>query len=69
MLKFYNKNNQRYYFIAIEKDLFDDWILCVNRGGDRRHVVRRYGYSNLSSLNARLNDMIKKRLQRGYELI
>lgn len=69
MIKFFNEINKRYYFISVQKDLFDDWVLLVYRGGGRNHLIRTYGYANRSLLDERLNEMINKRIKRGYKII
>jgi hypothetical protein len=46
MLKFENPTNGRYYYLYIERDLLNDMVLTIIRGGSRSRVVQRIDYSD-----------------------
>ena len=69
MLKFENKSNGRYYYIYVQRDLFDDSVLCVLRGGKHSRIVRYVKHGCLSAIQNEIERLSKKRKQRGYELI
>jgi hypothetical protein len=69
MIKFENKSNGRFYYIAIERDLFDELGILVIRGGNRTSV-RRFIYLGEQTLcQTEIERISKIRLARGYTLI
>ena len=70
MIKFENQENGRYFYIQVERDLFDELCLRVVRGG--RHVR---GISHIvtvgsrKTIRAEIKRLSRLRLQRGYTLI
>lgn len=70
MIKFENQSNGRYYYLSIEKDLFDDYVLCVLRGGrNHRRNVRQFINLDCKEIDKEIEKLSKRRLQRGYTLI
>lgn len=70
MIKFENKNNGRYYYLIIEKDLFDDFILCVLRGGrNHRRIIRQFVHPDHEEINREIQRITRIRLKRGYTLV
>lgn len=69
MIKFENKENGRFYYLSVKKDLFDEWVLVIFRGGANSRVVRTFGFNCLYSIQNEINRIAKIRLKRGYTLI
>ncbi len=70
MIKFENESNGRYYYIMIEKDLFDDHILCVLRGGrNHRRIVRQFVHADREEIYREIQRITKIRISRGYTLV
>jgi len=73
MLKYENPENGRYYYLAVYKDILDDYVLTVIRGGHlrgvRSRVVRHFGYACRMALQKELDRLSKKRIARGYRLV
>jgi hypothetical protein len=70
MIKFENKENGRYYYLSIERDLFDDYILCVLRGGrHHRRIVRQFVHVDNQAIQKEIQRLSRLRLQRGYTLV
>jgi hypothetical protein len=69
MIKLENKQNGRYYYLFIQKDLFNHDVLIVVRGGVHHHVIRTYGYPSESVIEAKIRELIKRRLTRGYTFV
>lgn len=69
MIKFENKDNGRYYYMSEYKDILNDWVLTIIRGGITSRVIRHYGYLCRNDLQAEIARLSKRRLQRGYKLV
>lgn len=69
MLKFENHSNGRYYYILVKKDILNDWVLTIIRGGSHSRVVRHFGYNCMEAINVEIERLTKRRLKRGYTLI
>ena len=69
MLKFENKSNGRFYYLEVERDMINDFVLTIIRGGKRVRVVRHRGFDSANHLNAEITRLTKRRLKRGYELV
>lgn len=69
MLKFENKSNGRYYYITTERDIFNDLVLTVIRGGIHGRCVRHYGFNCQESIIREINRLTKLRIKRGYTLV
>lgn len=67
MLKF-ERADGRFYYINIERDLLDGLILNVVRGGHRVSVSRTVAYHSPEDILKKIQEIIKKRLRRGYTL-
>ncbi len=69
MLKFENKNNGRFYYIEIKKDLFGDLVINTIRGGSNVSVQRIIFCDNAVSVRDKIRQIVKRRTARGYTLI
>lgn len=69
MIKFENRNNGRYYYLIVEKDLFDVLVLTIIRGGLNHRIVMHLGYGCRMAIGKEIERITKKRLQRGYVLV
>lgn len=69
MLKFENPSNGRYYYIYTERDLFNEMVLIVLRGGRNYRTIRRCWFSNGLAVRQEIERLTKRRLARGYVLI
>jgi len=68
---YWRKGNQRYYKIYVTKDLFNHYILTCVWGGvnSRLGNYKNYTFFNLNDANQFIDDISKRRLQRGYKKI
>jgi hypothetical protein len=69
MIKFENAANGRYYYLVVQKDIFDDWVLSVVRGSKSRHIVKHCAYKSFADIERQIAQISKIRLRRGYSLI
>lgn len=69
MIKFENKENGRFYYMQIEKDLFNDIVICVIRGGANISVCRLIFCDNELGAKKEIDRLSRVRLQRGYTRI
>lgn len=69
MIKFENKTNGRFYYLSIQKDLLNDIVLTIIRGGSNSRVVRNICYDSMESIMKELQRLMKRRLKRGYTLV
>lgn len=69
LIKLENKTNGRFYYLLTQKDLFNELVLTVIRGGHGRSVVIRYGYNCKHRIEMEIIRLTKRRLRRGYCLI
>ena len=68
MIKF-ERNDGRFYYMQVEKDLFNDLVLTVIRGGRHSSVRRSACVGHVQYIMAELVKLCKRRMQRGYCLI
>ena len=68
-ISFENKLNNRYYYIQIERDLLNNWLMVIHRGGDKKNVITKKGFECEILLNKEILSITKRRLQRGYSQI
>jgi len=70
MLKFYNQTNGRYYYMSIERDLFDDYVLNVVRGGISKRIhYNPFVHQDVEKVHGEIARLSRIRLQRGYTLV
>ncbi len=69
MIKFENRSNGRYYYLMVQEDMLNEYVLTIIRGGYTSNVVRRMGFSSALVLQDKIDCLSKRRLQRGYSLI
>lgn len=69
MIKFENKENGRFYYMRIEKDLFNDTVICVIRGGAHISVSRLIFCDGEMGARKEIDRLSRVRLQRGYTLV
>jgi len=69
MIKFENPENGRYYYLVKEKDILNELVLTVIRGGRNVRVVRRMGFGCESLIQKEIERISKKRIKRGYILV
>lgn len=68
MLKFENPVNGRYYYLDVQRDLFDQCVLVIFRGGYHRTRIDRIFFADDCTLRTELLRRTKRRLARGYVL-
>jgi hypothetical protein len=69
MIKFENKENGRFYYMKIEKDLFNDIVVSIIRGGRHCSVNRLIYCNDEISASREIRRLSRVRLQRGYTLV
>lgn len=69
MIKFEHPTNGRYYYISVQKDLFNDMAIVVLRGGRNHRIIRTFGICSREAIDAEIKRLCKRRLARGYTLI
>lgn len=69
MIKFENKTNGRFYYLSIQKDILNDLVLTIVRGGKHHSVIRNIGYHCMDAITNEIQRIIKRRLKRGYTLV
>lgn len=69
MIKFENVNTLRYFYLITHKDLFDQWVLTIIRGGRHHRVVRHFGFNCRTAIKKEIEKISKRRIQRGYTLV
>lgn len=69
MLKFENPSNGRYYYLETHRDLLNDLVLTITRGGAHSRIVRHFGYNCETTLIREIERIKRIRLKRGYELV
>ena len=69
MIKFENKENGRYYYLSINRDLLNEFVLTIARGGRNIHLVRHLGYACIGTIHKEIERLSKRRLKRGYTLV
>lgn len=68
MLKFENPTNGRYYYLDVQRDLLDDCVLVIFRGGHHHNRIDRIFLPSGDALRTTINRLSKRRLARGYIL-
>ena len=68
MIKFENPTNGRYYYLQIDRDILNDLVLTIIRGGSRSNsrVVRHFGYKCPLTIQREIQRICKVRLRHGY---
>ena len=69
MIKFENKENGRFYYMKIEKDLFNDTVISIVRGGRNVSVNKLIFCIDEVSASKEVSRLSRVRLQRGYTLV
>lgn len=59
----------RWYYIVIAKDMLDDYVVNVWRGGSGRTVLRRYGYECATAARAAVARLVRVRERHGYLIL
>jgi hypothetical protein len=68
MLKFENPINGRYYYLDVQRDLFNHRVLVVFRGGYRHTRIEHIFFADDGTLRTELLRRTKRRIARGYVL-
>jgi hypothetical protein len=69
MLKFENKSNGRYYYIYIQRDMLNDHVLTILRGGKNARICRNIIVSDSGCIDEKVKYLTRLRLKRGYTLV
>lgn len=69
MIKFENKENGRFYYLSTARDMLNDLVLTVIRGGANARVVRHFGYSCQDTLRKEIERISRIRIKRGYQIV
>lgn len=69
MIKFENKNNGRFYYLRVERDMLNERVLRIFFGGQDISRVRVISYDSPDKIEKEITRLTKKRLARGYELV
>lgn len=69
MIKYENRDNGRFYYLYISKDLLNDYVLNIVRGGRNVSVHRSRGFACPQTLNEEIRRICKIREKRGYRLV
>jgi hypothetical protein len=66
MIKLENPHNQRFYYMEIRKDIFDDTVISITRGGRNSSVHRLVYCRDPLSCKMELDRLLRLRQGRGY---
>jgi len=66
MVKFENPTNGRFYYMYIEKDLFDDMALVIVRGNKHSIIIRNYDFNCRNKIMEEIVRISNIREKRGY---
>lgn len=72
MLKFINPDKKRFYNIYFGKDMFSEFTMTICHGGIGHRLggaIRHYSFKSELELQLRLRGLIRRRRQRGYNLV
>ena len=69
MIKFENPTNGRFYYLDVQRDIFNDLVLTVIRGGRYTRVVKHFGYNDPLAIQRQVDKISRQRLKRGYHLV
>ena len=65
------KSEDRYYHLSLTQNLFGEWLIIRRWGGlkNRIHGSKAYYLQNLDEAILQTNQIHKRRISRGYDLI
>ena len=69
MLRFENKENGRFYYLRLEKDVTDADILVIVRGGRNVRVTRSYSFDSRQDCEKKIRQVVRRRIRHGYTLV
>lgn len=69
MIKFENKKNGRYYYLVVNRDMFNHLVLTIIRGGKNSSFSRHFAYNSQPRIDEEIKKISKIRIKRGYSLI
>jgi hypothetical protein len=69
MIKLENVTTKRYYYLVAYRDLFDDNLLDIFRGGNNRNVRVSLHFDSADARKSEIKRLIQRRIQRGYTLV
>ena len=69
MIKFENKTNDRFYYLLVEKDLLQHWVLRIHFGGANISRCRVIGFEDSNKMQREIDRLAKKRLSHGYSIV
>ncbi len=69
MIKFENEKNGRFYYIDVDRDLFDELVIVVTRGGRFSSINKLIHCVDDVHCQAEINRLTRLRLQRGYTVV
>lgn len=69
MLKFENSTNGRFFYLSIERDMLNERVLTIIRGGVNSRVIRRVVFGCELAIQKEVSRLTVKRLKRGYHLV
>ena len=67
VIKFVNKENGRYYWLSINRDMLNGYNLTITRGGNRNNLVVMRSFHSQELCKQEMERLSKIRLRRGYE--
>jgi hypothetical protein len=68
-IKFENKTNGRWYYIQIQRDIFNELGLYIRRGGRNASVGWLVFCGSYREVYSKIREITQRRLQRGYILV
>jgi hypothetical protein len=68
MLKF-EREDGRYYYMDIARDMFRAPVLRIIRGGHRVRVERTYGFGTIHQCEKEIERLSKIRIRHGYSIV
>jgi hypothetical protein len=68
MIKF-ERDDGRYYYMRIERDMFDELVLVVLRGGRHHSIHNRVCSGSIHEILLTIESISRRRLKRGYTLV
>lgn len=69
MIKFENKANARFFYLSVTRDMLNDTVLSVTRGGKNITVSNVVATGSPEVINEKILQITRKRLSRGYTLV
>ncbi len=69
MIRFENRENGRFYYMVVESDITNKFVLNIIRGGKHVRVITSITLYSDSMVRAEIDKRSKRRIRNGYSLV